>query len=70
MLWRSYWEQVGLIPWYHLANINGCTILFKVDRNCLGGSVLTYVREGILIKLNSAEKIEGLSVELNVRKRK
>ena len=62
--------QVGPMSGYRFANINSYASLLRLDGNCLGGSILPYIRKDILINPNSAEKIEGLPVELNVRNRK
>ena len=49
--------------------INGYTV-YRRDRNSNGGGLLLYIREDIPSSLlNIDNNIEGLSVELNVRKK-
>ena len=54
--------------------MNGFVKPFRRDRNKFGGGILIYVREDIPCKLlnnhNFPDDIEGLFVELNVRKSK
>ena len=54
--------------------IDGFSIPFRLDRNRFGGGVLIYVREDIpckeLIQRKLPENIEGLFIEINLRKQK
>ena len=51
--------------------ISGYTTPYRYDRNCNGGGLLLYIREDIPSKVLSANlSIEGLLVEINLRKKK
>ena len=54
--------------------IDSFPIPFRLDRNRLGGGVLIYVRKDIpcmeLIQHKRPENIEGLFIEINLRKQK
>ena len=54
--------------------IDGFSIAFRLDRNRFGGGVLIYVREDIpckeLTQHKLPENIEGLFIEINLRKQK
>ena len=55
-------------------DIDGYTQPFRRDRDCNGGGVLVYVKEGIPcreLKMKSdAEDLEGICLEINLRKSK
>ena len=55
-------------------SIDGFQTPFRLDRNQAGGGIMIYVREGIpckaLLKHNFTERLEGLFIEINLRKRK
>ena len=54
--------------------VEGFTMLYRLDMNCNGGCVITYVREGIPSKILEKHKlpqdVEGMFVKLNFRKTK
>ena len=54
--------------------IDGFTTPYRVDRDCHGGGILSYIRQGIrstlLINLKISENLEGVFVELNFRRKK
>ena len=63
---ESFTQQQFAIEGYHLP--------FRRDRNALGGGVMIFVREDIPVKEvfcdNVALNIEGIFVEINLRKKK
>ena len=51
--------------------IKGYSTPYRLDRNCNGGGILIYIREDIPYKaVNNKLSIEGLFVEINLRKKK
>ena len=51
--------------------IEGFIPTYRFDRNCHGGGILVYVREDIPSKLiEMSGSVEGISIELNLRKKK
>ena len=62
---ESFTQQQFAIEGYHLP--------FRRDRNALGGGVMIFVREDIPVKEvfcdNVALNIEGIFVEINLRKK-
>jgi len=55
-------------------SINGYSQPYRLDRNKHGGGILIYVKENILSKLlikhNFPDDIEGIFIEINLRKSK
>ena len=58
----------------NILNIAGYTLPFRRDRNINGGGVLVYVKEGVPcheLKMKvGAENLEGIFIEINLRKTK
>ena len=58
----------------NMFDIEGYTLPFRRDRNINGGGVLIYVKEGIpcreLKMMSATENVEGIFLEINLRKRK